>query len=205
MILINLLPHREAARKRRKEQFAVSAVLAASLGGVICVGVYSWLQGQVDDQKSKNNFLRDATAKLDEQIKDIAGLQSEILALKARQSAVEDLQSDRNAPVNLMNELVQQTPDGIYVSSMKQENQTVSIGGVAQSQERVSEMLRNFATNSKWLVKPELVEIVAGVQSVSSKEQRKVYNFTMRAGMTRSGDGEKKENESSGIAVEAKP
>ena len=185
MILINLLPHREAARKRRKEQFVVSAVLAAVLGCVCCLAGYSWLQSQLEEQRNKNSYLKDSSAKLDIQIKDIAGLQADILALKARQTAVEDLQGDRNAPVNLMNELVQQTPDGIFITSMKQEDQSIFIAGVAQSQERVSELLRNFATNSEWLSKPELLEIVASFQAITPKDQRKVYSFTLKAGLIR--------------------
>jgi type IV pilus assembly protein PilN len=152
---------------------------------VICLAGYSWLQRELEDQKNKNAYLKDSTAKLDLQIKDIAGLQADILALKARQTAVEDLQADRNAPVNLMNELVQQAPDGIYITSMKQEGQSIFIAGVAQSQERVSELLRNFATNSEWLEKPELVEIVASFQAITPKDQRKVYSFTLKAGLVR--------------------
>ena len=104
MILINLLPHREAARKRRKEQFVLLAVFAAITGGLFCLTVFSWYQRQIENQKSNNAYLRSETEKLDEQIKDIAGLQAEINALKARQKAVEDLQSDRNMPVHLVNE-----------------------------------------------------------------------------------------------------
>ena len=193
MILINLLPHREAARKRRKEQFVVTAVLAAIFGAVIGLAGYSWLQGQLDEQKNKNTYLKDSTAKLDLQIKDIAGLQADILALKARQTAVEDLQADRNAPVNLMNELVQQAPDGVYITSMKQEGRGMIIGGVAQSQERVSELLRNFSVNSEWLEKPELVEIVSSFQTFTPKDQRRVYSFTLKAGLVR-GVSDKKLN-----------
>jgi type IV pilus assembly protein PilN len=107
-------------------------------------------------------LLRPEIKKLEGQIKDIATLQEEIAALRARQQAVEDLQADRNLPVHLLNELVRQLPDGVYLTSMKQDNQTVTLTGVAQSNERVSELLRNLGNNSPWLTKPELVEIVAG-------------------------------------------
>jgi len=185
MILINLLPHREAARKRQKEQFFTQLGLAALLGGIICGAVFTWYQGQISTQQERNSFLQREIAKLDVEIKDIATLQKEIASLRARQIAVEDLQSDRNLPVHLLDELVAQLPDGIYLSSMKQENQSVLLTGVAQSQERVSELLRNLGNNSPWLSRPELVEIVAASVAVSNREQRRVSNFTIRVALVR--------------------
>jgi type IV pilus assembly protein PilN len=185
MILINLLPHREAARKKQKEQFFTQLGLSALLGGIVCGAVFTWYQGQISNQQGRNSFLQTEISKLEAEIKDIASLQREIASLRARQTAVEDLQSDRNLPVHMLGELVKQLPDGIYLRSMKQENQSVLLMGVAQSQERVSELLRNLANNSPWLTKPELVEIVAATVSVSGREQRRVANFTIRATLTR--------------------
>jgi type IV pilus assembly protein PilN len=188
MILINLLPHREAARKRQKEQFFTQLAGSALLGGIICGAVFTWYQGQINAQQDRNAFLQREIAKLDLEIKDIANLQREIASLRARQTAVEDLQRDRNIPVHLLNELVSQLPDGVYLSSMKQEGQSVLMTGVAQSQERVSELLRNLSNNSEWLTRPELVEIVAGNVSLTAREQRRVSNFTMRVALKRGGD-----------------
>ena len=185
MILINLLPHREAARKKRKEQFYTQLGLSAMLGGLICGAVFTWYQGRIAEQQDRNAFLLKETARLDTEIKDIAGLQSEIASLRARQTAVEDLQADRNMPVYLLEELVSELPDGIYLKSVKQESQTVLLTGVAQSQERVSDLLRSLSTKTHWLVKPELVEIVAANAAVSSREQRRVSNFTIRVGLNR--------------------
>lgn len=185
MILINLLPHREAARKRRKEIFFITLALAALAGVLVCSVMYSWYLTQIEGQRGKNTFLKAEVTRLDEQIKDIATLQSEITSLKARQSAVEDLQGNRNLPVYLLSELVKQLPDGVYITSLKQESQTVLITGVAQSNERVSELLRNFANNSPWLSKPELVEITAGTVALSQRDQRRVSNFSMRVEIQR--------------------
>jgi type IV pilus assembly protein PilN len=185
MILINLLPHREAARKKRKEQFFTQLGLSALLGGIICGGVFTWYQGQISTQQERNSFLQAEITKLETEIKDIASLQREIASLRARQTAVEDLQADRNLPVHMFDELVQQLPDGIYLRSVKQEDQSVLLQGVAQSQERVSELLRNLANNSQWLTKPDLVEIVAANVAVSGREQRRVANFTIRATLNR--------------------
>lgn len=185
MILINLLPHREAARKRGREAFFVALGFAALVGGLISGSVFLWFQNQIALQQSKNTFLTSEVKKLESQIKDIAGLQTEIAALRARQQAVEDLQADRNLPVHLLNELVRQLPDGVYITSMKQENQSVEIKGQAQSNERISELLRNLANNSVWLTRPELGEIVATNLAVSPREQRRVASFTMRIGLVR--------------------
>lgn len=185
MIFINLLPHRAAARKKQKEQFFTQLGLSALLGGMICGGVFTWYQGQISTQQGRNSFLQAEITKLETEIKDIASLQQEIASLRARQIAVEDLQADRNLPVHMLDELVKQLPDGIFLRTVKQENQNVLLQGVAQSQERVSELLRNLANNSAWLTKPDLVEIVAATVPVSGREQRRVANFTIRATLTR--------------------
>jgi type IV pilus assembly protein PilN len=191
VILINLLPHREAARKRRREVFNLSLVLAMVLGGLIAAGVYLWFQTQISAQQNRNMILQSENTRLDGQIKEIAGLEQEIVALRARQQAVEDLQADRNLPVHLLTELVKQLPDGVYVTSMRQDNQNVTLQGVAQSNERVSELLRNLSNNTPWFSKPELVEIVAGSVSLNSRDQRRVSNFTMRVRLMRASEAEK--------------
>jgi type IV pilus assembly protein PilN len=188
VILINLLPHREAARKQKREFFFVTLGMAALLGGLVCGGVYSWYQSQISGQKDKNTRLKKEITKLEGQIKDIAGLQQEIAALRARQSAVEELQGNRNLPVYLLTELVKQLPDGVYITSMKQDNQTVLMTGVAQSNERVSELLRNLANNSPWLTRPELVEITASSIALTARDQRRVSNFSMRVSLKRASD-----------------
>lgn len=188
MILVNLLPHREAARKRKREVFFAALGMAALAGVLIGGAVYSWYLTQIESQRGKNTFLKTEITRLEGQIKEIATLQEEIAALRARQNAVEDLQGNRNLPVYLLSELVKQLPDGVYINSMKQDNQIVSITGVAQSNERVSELLRNLANNSPWLTKPELVEITASTVTLSQRDQRRVSNFSMRVGLKRASD-----------------
>jgi type IV pilus assembly protein PilN len=185
VILINLLPHREAARKRKRETFYATLGAFFLLGGVIAGIIFLWYQTQISSQESRNTVLQTEIKRLEGQIKDIATLQAEIAALRARQQAVEDLQADRNLPVHLLNELVRQLPDGVYLASMKQENQTVLLAGVAQSNERVSELLRNLANSSPYLTRPELIEIVAGTVAVSAREQRRVSNFVIRVALVR--------------------
>lgn len=185
MILINLLPHREAARKRQKELFFTQLGGSALAGVLVSAAVFLWYQAQIEQQQARNQFLVDETAKLDAEIKDIATLQQQIASLRARQTAVEDLQADRNLPVHMLEELVTQLPDGVFLNTVRQENLSILLTGTAQSQERVSELLRNLGNNSPWLTRPELVEIVSGSAALAGREQRRVSNFTVRATLKR--------------------
>lgn len=191
MILINLLPHREAARKLRRDVFNLSLGVSALVGGLLAGIIFLWYQTQISGQQGKNQILQTEIKRFDEQIKDIAGLEAEITALLARQQAVEDLQADRNLPVHLLTELVKQLPDGVYIVSLRQDNQIVTLQGVAQSNERVSELLRNLGSNSPWFARPELIEIVAGSATVAPREQRRVANFTVRVRLMRASEAEK--------------
>ncbi|MDB5944796.1 MAG: pilN [Ramlibacter sp.] len=203
MILINLLPHREAARKRRRDAFYATLGVSALMGGVIAGAIFLWYAAQISSQQSRNVVLQTEIKRLEGQIKDIAALQEEIAALRARQQAVEDLQADRNLPVHLLNELVRQLPDGVYVTSLKQENQVVSINGIAQSNERVSELLRNLSNSSQWLTRPELVEIVAANVALG-KEQRRVANFQMKIRLLRTSEAQKAAAPASGASAPGK-
>jgi len=188
VIMINLLPHREERRKRKKIAFYVGLGVAA-VAGLAIVGVwYLVVEQLVSGQQQRNAFLQTEIAKLDVQIKDIASLKAEIASLKARQKAVEDLQIDRNVPVHLLNELVKQTPEGIYITAIKQDGQSLNVSGIAQTQERVSEFLRNTAYNSEWLIKPELIESKATTIQGANKEQKRLFDFSVRLTVKRPQD-----------------
>jgi len=191
VILINLLPHREIARKQRKDMFNVGLGASALAGGLIAGFAFLWISNLTSNQQDRNQVLSTEIKKFDAQIKDIADLESEIAALKARQQAVEDLQSDRNMPVHLLTELVTQLPEGVYVNSMTQVGQDVTLKGVAQSNERVSELLRNLGGKSAWFNRPELVEIVAGSVTLAARDQRRVANFTVRVKLVRATEAAK--------------
>ena len=189
MILINLLPHREARRRQRKRAFFVGLGVAAGCGLLVAGLWYGALQQMTQGQQARNNFLRDEIGKLEGQIKDIATLRAEIDSLKARQGAVEDLQLNRNVPVHLLDELVRLTPEGIYLSSIKQTDSTVQLNGVAQTNERVSEFLRAAQSNSPWLDRMELLEIKAVNQppTAGSREQRRLFEFAVRVSLKQPG------------------
>lgn len=188
MIFINLLPHREAARKRRREAFQLMLGVSVLVGVLAAGAVFLWYEAQISDQQDRLNILKRANDKLDSQIKDIAGLRAEIAALRARQQAVEDLQSDRNLPVHMLNELTRQLPEGVYITSLKQENQTIALQGMAQSNERISELLRNLANNTPWLSKPDLVDIVGDNVALSPRDVRRVAKFNIRVRLVRSNE-----------------
>ncbi|HOW48305.1 MAG TPA: PilN domain-containing protein [Rubrivivax sp.] len=186
MILINLLPHREARRRARRRAFFAGLAASAVVGAAIAAVWYGMLSQLTAAQQARNGFLQAEIGRLDAQIKDIAQLRSEIEALKARQKAVEDLQTDRNMPVHLLDELVKQTPEGVYLTSVKQTGQVVQVTGMAQTNERVSEFLRNTLYNSPWLEKPELVEIKTAAQGPGApRDARRLNEFSLRLSLKR--------------------
>jgi type IV pilus assembly protein PilN len=194
VILINLLPHREAARKRRKEAFQATMFASFLIGLAIAGVIYWWFQMMITAQQERNAFLQSEIKVLEGQIKEIATIEDEIAALRARQKAVEDLQADRNLPVHLLNELVRQIPEGVFVTNIKQTDQVIAMQGSAQSNERVSEMLRNLTDNTPWLSKPELVEIVAKNIALSARDQRRVFAFNLRFRLMRTGEVHKSQD-----------
>jgi type IV pilus assembly protein PilN len=180
---INLLPHREARRELKKKIFWAMTALSAIVGVVTIGVVWTILQGYISSQQSRNEFVRNENRKLDTQIKEIATLRQEIDGLRARQRAVEDLQADRNQPVYLLDEVVKQVPEGIYLRSIKQEDRRINVSGWAASNERVSEFLRNLQNNSRVLEKPELIEIKVAGQGPAGLNRRVFefsLNFTMK-------------------------
>ena len=185
MILINLLPHREEKRKRRRTAYYTGLAAAAVMGVVITGLWFGVLEQMKSAQEDRNAYLGSEIKKLEAQIKDIANLRAEIDALKARQKAVEDLQADRNVPVHLLNELVKQTPEGVYLVTIKQAGQVVTVTGVAQTNERVSEFLRNTLYSSPWLEKPELIEIKAAAPRQGQSSTSRLFDFSMRVSIKR--------------------
>jgi type IV pilus assembly protein PilN len=157
-VRINLLPHREQKRQARQRQFISLAALMAILGLGIVGLVHFVLATQIESQNNRNALLKTEIVKLDEQIKEIDKLRDQIAQVLARKQVVETLQSNRNEAVHLLDQLVRQLPDGIYLRSIKQVGTKVTLVGYAQSNARVSTLMRNVEA-SPWLGQPELVEI----------------------------------------------
>ena len=178
-IRINLLPHREERRKRARTHFAVLGAMTVVLGLVIVGAVHVVNAQRVAAQQDRNTFLRNENAKLDKQIADIKKLKDEIQALLARKQVIETLQADRAQTVHLLDQLVRQMPDGVYLKSVKQNGLAVNLVGYAQSNARVSSLMRNIES-SPWLEKPKLVEIKA-----TTVDKKRVSEFNLNLSLKR--------------------
>jgi type IV pilus assembly protein PilN len=176
MIRINLLPHREQKRQARQRQFVSLSIGLAILGLAVVLLVHVIFGAQIENQQSRNALLKTEIGKLDEQIKEIDKLREQTQALLARKQVVETLQSNRTDAVHLLDQMVRQLPDGIYLKSIRQVGSKVTMVGYAQSNARVSTLMRNI-DSSPWLTQPELVEIKS-VPSPLNKDLR-VSEFTL--------------------------
>ena len=160
MIRINLLPWREARRKAARQHLGVLGAMVAVLGLLIVGAVHLTIAGYISAQSERNEYLKRENTRLDKEIEEIKKLRAEIAALLARKQIIERLQADRAQAVYLLQELVQQVPDGIYLKAIRQTGLKVNLSGYAQSNARVSTLMRNFS-GSPYLENPELVEIKA--------------------------------------------
>jgi len=178
MIRVNLLPHREERRKKQQQQFIIMLGIVALLGVAIWGSVHYLLDGRIENQVSRNKYLTEEIAKLDKQIAEIKTLQDQISALLARKRVVETLQANRAQAVQLLDQLVRQLPDGVYLKGIKQSGQRVSINGITQSQARVSTLMRNVES-SPVLTSPGLVEIKA-IQQGALRANEFTLNLALR-------------------------
>ena len=187
---INLLPHREQKRQARQRQFISLALSLGVLGLAVVALVHGVLAAQIDNQKDRNSLLKKEIAKLDEQIKEIDRLRDQIQAVISRKQVVETLQANRSEAVHLLDQLVRQLPDGIYLRSVKQVGAKVTIGGYAQSNARVSTLMRNIEA-SPWLTNPELIEIkLVPAPGVAPARELKINEFTLNFYLRRAAPAE---------------
>ena len=157
---INLLPHREERRKRARVHFAVMGGMTAVLGIVIVGAGWLVLSQRISAQEDRNKFLKTEIAKLDKEIDEIKEVKDKIAALLARKQVIETLQTDRVQTVYLLDELVRQMPEGVFLKSVRQRGSGIELVGYAQSNARVSTLMRNIES-SPWLASPNLVEVKA--------------------------------------------
>jgi type IV pilus assembly protein PilN len=179
MIRINLLPHRAIKRKALQRQFFVIAGMVSVLGIAIWFAVHSMLLGKIDNQLARNHLLEGEIVELDKQIEEIKKLREQTAQLLARKQVVEALQANRAEAVHLLDELVRQLPDGVYLSSVKQTDQKVAIMGYAQSNARVATLMRNLES-SPWLEQAALVEVKTALQG-----NQRMFGFHMNVDITR--------------------
>ena len=172
-VRVNLLPHREERRKRQRQHFFVLAGGTAVVGLLLVGAMHTFYQRQIDTQTDRNAFLKGEIAKLDQEIAEIDSLKAEIAALLARKQVIETLQRDRAQTVHLLDELVRQMPEGVYLSRIVQKGMRIDIAGYAQSNARVSTLMRNVDA-SPWLERPVLIQV-----SAASVDKKRVSEFSM--------------------------
>ena len=173
MIRINLLPHRQMARAERKRQLGLMAMMTVALGVVLVFMGHQVVQSRLDNQTDRNRRIQEATAKLDIQIEEIKGLQEEIQTMLDKKQVVEDLQSNRSRAVILLDEIARQLPEAVFLTSFKQNGNTITLQGFADSNGRIATLVRNLAA-SRWLEAPALIEI----RTAEINKQR-MSNFTL--------------------------
>ncbi|WP_426395417.1 PilN domain-containing protein [Ralstonia sp. R-29] len=176
---VNLLPYHAERRAGKRKKVFMSLGAAAAAGAVVVFLGGMVIDHQTEEAQRINTILTQKNAEMDKQITEVNTLKKDIEDLLQRQHAVESLQNQRNRPVQLLEELVRQVPDGIYLTSLKQEGDRYTVSGVAQSNERVSDLLRNLGA-VPWLDSAELGESVATTMTNNLKEQRRLFNFTIR-------------------------
>lgn len=179
MIRINLLPHREEKRRAKQIQFFVLSAASLLLGGVIWGLVHVAIGSQIDYQLSRNNYLKSEIEILDKQIAEIRKLREQTKSLLERKDAVERLQSDRSSVVHLLDQMLRILPEGVYIKSIKQNGDAINLVGYAQSNARVSTLMRAIE-DSAWLESPALVEIHA-----TSNNSARVSEFTLTFKLTK--------------------
>jgi type IV pilus assembly protein PilN len=179
MIRVNLLPHREIRRKQQQQQFFIMLGVVVAIGVGIWFAVHAYLDDQFDNQKNRNKYLQSEIDKLDKQIAEIQKLKDQTAALLARKRVVETLQGTRSEVVYLLDQLVRQLPDGVYLKAIKQTGTKVLITGYTQSQARVSTLMRNLES-SPHLEQPSLVEIKAAQVGT-----QRLNEFTMNINIRR--------------------
>ena len=179
MMRINLLPHREIRRKQQQTQFFMALGVVAFAGAGLTYGVYYYLSNTFDEQVSRNKYLTEEIAKVDKDIAEITRLREQTSSLLSRKQVVETLQGNRSETVHLLDQLVRQLPDGMYLRSVRQQGSKVAINGVTQSQARVSTLMRNLESSQK-LGNPALVEIKALTQGTTRANE-----FTMNVTIVR--------------------
>jgi type IV pilus assembly protein PilN len=180
MIRINLLPHREIRRKQQQRDFFILLGFVAGIGALVWFFTHSYLSNQLDEQNGRNAYLESEISALDKQIAEIKKLQEQTAALLQRKKIVESLQANRAETVYLLDQLVRQLPDGVYLKGVQQKGDKVAINGYAQSNARVSTFMRNLES-SPYLQQPSLVEIHA----VTDKTLR-LSEFSLSVILTRS-------------------
>lgn len=174
MAKINLLPWREELRKQKQQEFAFMSAGAGIVAGLFVLLAHFHVDGMIDNQMQRNSYLENEIEILDQRIGRIKELEKLKADLLARMNVIQELQRSRPQSVHLMDELVRTLPDGVYLNKFVQKNKDLTLSGVAQSNARVSDYMRNI-DSSEWLTDPRLDQI-----KTTEQDRRRLANFQMR-------------------------
>lgn len=196
MVRINLLPHRQIKRAERQRQFNLMLAATAVAAAVLVFMGQTYISTQIDSQNSRNTRLNSANEKLDKEIAQIKDLKDQINSVLERKQVVENLQTDRSQGVVVLDEIARQLPEGMFLTSIKQQGKTITLQGVADTNARVATLVRNLSSSS-WMERPRLIEIKAVANQTAKTKQN---NFTMTVNLKApqpqeadaSGSGQKK-------------
>ena len=177
MMRINLLPHRQIKRAERQRQFGLMGLMAAVAAGAVVFTGWTYLGAKKDSQIERNGRLEQAIGKLDKEIADIKDLKDQINNVLERKQIVENLQTNRSQSVVILDELSRQLPEGLYLKSIKQQGNLITLEGVADTNARVATLVRNLSV-SNWMESPNLIEIKA--MTVNGIKQN---DFTMNVSL----------------------
>lgn len=158
MMRINLLPHRQIKRAERQRQFGLMALMVAVAAGAVVFTGWTFLGAQKSSQLERNGRLETAITALDKEIADIKDLKDQINNVLERKQIVENLQTNRSQSVVILDELTRQLPEGLYLRSIKQVGNLITLEGVADTNARVATLVRNLSV-SNWMESPVLIEI----------------------------------------------
>jgi type IV pilus assembly protein PilN len=179
MILFNLLPYRDILRQRKRQEFFGAVLLATLLAALLAVPTNLILEYFLEQANLKNQVLKAELAVFDKKIVEVADFELEISSLESRRKAVENLQSERNLPVQILSDLAQAVPEGAYLTAMSQESERIRLVGVAQSNQRVSDLLKNLDSKGGSIGQPELIEITSMGSESNTNDQLGTVQFTM--------------------------
>lgn len=193
MIRVNLLPHRQIKRAARQREFGLMALFSLMAAAALVFLGYSYINARIEAQSERNARLDTAIAALDKEIADIKDLKDQINIMLERKQVVENLQTNRSQSVVILDEVSRQLPEGIYLKSIKQQGNAITLEGAADTNSRVATLVRNFST-SNWLESPNLVEIRA---EAGANQKQNAFSLNVNIRPPKTSDAEAATQDSS--------
>ena len=172
---INLLPWREKLKKEREARFGIAIGTGLGIAGLIVLGIHMYMQNLISHQQSRNGYLESEIKVMEQRIKEIEQLEDKKQRLIERMNVIQELETSRPRIVHLFDEIVKQAPDGVYFTIMEQKGETVTLEGYAQSDARVSSLMKAIE-NSEWMKNPNIIEIIRGKRKSKGTDKNSIVS-----------------------------